>query len=64
MERFDASFKSYLEEGAALPVSLLVQFERATGRYEITFEDSDSSRWAVSPANIKSIREELRPAFG
>lgn len=55
---------SSYEEGDPLPVSLLVQFDRTTGQYEVTFEDTDTDRWAVTPATFSSIRRELRPDFG
>lgn len=56
-----AYLASHFEPGDALPVKLLVQFDRTQGKYTITFEDTDTSRWAVTPANIDTIREELRP---
>jgi len=53
----------YFGPDDALPIKLLVQFDSTTGRYGVTFEDTDAERWKVSPANIDAIREELRPAF-
>ena len=50
-------------QGESLPVSLLVQFDRGTGRFEVTFEDTDEDRWRVTPATFSSIRDELRPNF-
>lgn len=44
-----------------VPVQLLVQFDRTSGRYEITFEDTDRTRWKVTPANLDAVTEELRP---
>jgi hypothetical protein len=44
-------------------VKILVQFDRDSGKYEVTFEDDDASRWKVTPANIDQISEELRPHF-
>ena len=46
------------------PVAVLLQFERDTGRYELTFEDSDPSRWKVTPANFETIADDLRPRLG
>lgn len=46
-----------------LPKKLLVQFDRTKGRYGVTFEDEDESRWDVTPANYKDVREQLRPSF-
>lgn len=53
----------YFQPGEALPVKLLVQFERTTGRYEVTFEDSDETRWKLTPRNRTTIHDELRPSF-
>lgn len=58
-----AYLTSYFEPGDALPLKLLVQFDRTLGEYEVTFEDNDASRWKVSPSNIETVREELRPRF-
>lgn len=60
----EAYTASYYKPGEPLPVKLLVQFDRTTGKYEVTFEDTDVSRWNVSAANIEQLREELRPKFG
>ncbi|WP_203136976.1 hypothetical protein [Microbacterium sp. JZ31] len=46
-----------------LPKKTLVQFDRTSGRYGVTFEDEDASRWDVTPANYKDVREQLRPSF-
>ena len=54
-------FEGYYGEDESRPVRLLVQLVRATGTYEITFEDTDDSRWAVTADNLATIREELRP---
>lgn len=54
---------SHYAEEAPGPVALLVQFDRTTRDYEITFEDADASRWKVTPANLDEIRERLRPSF-
>lgn len=59
----NAYTESLYEPGAALPVAILVQFDRTKGEYEVTFEDSDVSRWKVTPANIDEIREKVRPSF-
>lgn len=54
---------SYFKPGEPLPVSLLVQFDRDAGKYEVTFEDTDADRWKLTPTNFSSLREELRPKF-
>lgn len=46
--------------GPAFPVKMLVQFERHTGMFDVTFEDHDSNRWAVSPMTVGLLRNELR----
>jgi hypothetical protein len=53
----------YYKPDQPLPVKILVQFDRTKGEYEVTFEDTDESRWQVTPENVDSIREELRPKF-
>ena len=49
--------------GETLPVGLLLQFDRESGRFEVTFEDTDRDRWKVIPANFDSIADDLRPTF-
>ncbi|WP_165962808.1 hypothetical protein [Occultella glacieicola] len=44
-----------------MPENLLVQFDRAVGQYKVIFEDTDSSRWKVTPENSDEVRAELRP---
>jgi len=58
-----AYLSDYYKPGESLPVKILVQFERTSGEYEVTFEDTDTARWSVTPKNITTIREELRPQF-
>jgi hypothetical protein len=59
----DAYTASHYEPGEALPLKILVQFDRATGRYEVTFEDRDETRWKATPRNFRQLREDLRPRF-
>jgi predicted nucleotidyltransferase len=42
---------------------LLIQMEKGSGRIKIDFEFDNPSRWSITPANMKQIREELRPYF-
>ena len=58
-----ASLDSYFTQGEERPLKLLVQFDRTLGAFEVTFEDADPTRWKVTPANIDSMSEELRPTF-
>jgi hypothetical protein len=59
----EAYLGGHAEPGQQPPLKLLVQVERDSGRYEVTFEDRDASRWKVTPANVHEISEELRPRF-
>lgn len=45
------------------PVAILLQLDRDSGTYEVTFEDVDAARWQVTPANLERISEDLRPTF-
>ncbi|WP_157550819.1 hypothetical protein [Nocardioides jensenii] len=58
-----AHLEIHYEPGEPLPLKILVQFDRVTGKYEVTFEDSDEERWAVTPRNFREMREQLRPEF-
>lgn len=60
----DAYLANSYTTDQAPPLKILVQFDRGSGTYELTFEDDDASRWKVTPANIDRIAEELRPTFG
>lgn len=51
------------EPGQVLPLKFLVQFNRDEGLFEITFEDTDAARWKVTPENISTAPQELRPEF-
>ncbi len=42
---------------------LLIQTEKQTGRIKIDFEFDDPERWAIKPAKLKELRENLRPDF-
>ncbi|CAH0123078.1 MULTISPECIES: hypothetical protein [unclassified Microbacterium] len=59
----DAYLASYFKDGDALPVQVLVQLDRTNGKYNVTFEDTDETRWKMTPRNRKVFREELRPKF-
>ncbi len=54
---------SYYRPGEALPRKVLVQLDRTTGKYGVTFEETDEERWKVTPHNFRQLREDLRPAF-
>lgn len=54
---------SYYTPGANLPRKALVQLNRTTGKYRVTFEETDEARWKVTPRNFRQLREELRPDF-
>lgn len=42
-------------------VAALVQIRRDTGRVTMDYEYADPARWKVTPANIATMPEELRP---
>jgi len=44
-------------------VQLLIQFDRKNNKVKLDFEFDNPSRWSITPANLKRIREELRPKF-
>jgi hypothetical protein len=52
---------SHYQPGEVLPRKALVQFDRVTGKYDVTFEDTDETRWKVTPQSFRELREELRP---
>ncbi|MCG7626737.1 MULTISPECIES: hypothetical protein [Rhodobacterales] len=60
------SIAAYLQEvygDTQPPIKMLLQFDRASGRFNVQFEDKDESRWQVRPADIHGYIEELRPKF-
>lgn len=59
----DAYIQSRYTPDQEPPVKFLMQFDRTKGTYEVTFEDSDVSRWKVTPANFSEMSEQLRPRF-
>lgn len=59
----EAYLASHYRPDQEPPVKILVQFDRDSGKYEVTFEDDDAARWKVTPANIEQISQELRPNF-
>ncbi|ATG47261.1 hypothetical protein CEW89_06565 [Celeribacter ethanolicus] len=63
---FEDDVAAYLKDiygNDKLPIKMLVQFDRLSGRYKTEFEDKDDSRWRVRPADINGYIEELRPKF-
>ncbi len=58
-----AYLETYYEPGDLLRVKILVQFERATGRYLVTFEDTDEERWKTRPGDFRQMCEQLRQGF-
>ena len=49
--------------GQEPPVAILLQLDRDSSTYEVTFEDVDAARWRATPANLVKISEDLRPTF-
>lgn len=62
-EAFIDYLRSVYTDDQQPPVKLLIQFDSISGRYEVTFEDNDRNRWAVTPRTLSTVREELRPKF-
>ncbi|MGO2518536.1 MAG: hypothetical protein ACTH8F_00285 [Microbacterium sp.] len=54
---------SYFAAGEALPVQMLVQLDRTKGKYVVTFEDTDATRWKMTPRNRNEFHATLRPTF-
>jgi hypothetical protein len=59
----DAYLECYVEPDQEPPLAILVQLGRTSGTYEVTFEHDDAARWKVTPANLETISEVLRPTF-
>ncbi|MGL4423254.1 MAG: hypothetical protein ACRCZF_21510 [Gemmataceae bacterium] len=45
------------------PIKMLLQFDRASGQFNVEFEDKNPKRWAVTPADIHGYIDSLRPKF-
>ena len=56
-----AYMESYYAPGERWPARMLVQFNRKSGQYKVLFEESDKSRWKLTPRNMDAMYEELRP---
>ena len=59
----DAYINGVYKPGDERPVKFLVQYSRTSGKYLITFEDTDATRWKVSMKNYKEVQQSLRPTF-
>lgn len=59
----DAYTSSYYKPGETLPVQVLVQLDRTKGKYNVEFEDTDETRWKLTPRNRNDFHESLRPKF-
>lgn len=44
-----------------LPAQILLQYDRTTRNYQLTFEDTDATRWQVTPDNVDEVAAQLRP---
>jgi len=51
------------EESKVDVVQILVQIRQSDLKIKIDFEYENRSRWSITPANMKEIKEDLRPAF-
>ena len=63
MEAFDQFVENTYGPDEPAPVKLLIQFNRDSGQYTVQYEDTDRLRWKVTPNNIDTIINELRPNF-
>ncbi|WP_132412952.1 hypothetical protein [Neorhizobium sp. S3-V5DH] len=45
-------------------LKMLLQFNKANGKFNVDFEYENSVRWQVTPWNIDTIVDELRPKLG
>ena len=62
----DDPVRAYLSDiygDTPFPISMLLQFDRSTGQFKTLFEDKDTSRWAVTPADIHGYIDRMRPRF-
>ncbi|KQY57368.1 MULTISPECIES: hypothetical protein [unclassified Nocardioides] len=59
----DAYTDSHYQPGEARPVQVLVQFDRGSGKYTVSIEDADETRWKMTPRNRNEFRDGLRPRF-
>jgi hypothetical protein len=42
-------------------IQCLIRIQRDTGKIAVDFEYEDPSRWAITPANVRQMAEQLRP---
>lgn len=65
MDAIDGSVCAYRrwlrKEGDEGFSSMLFQFNRITRRFNVDFVYGETTRWRVTPANIDTIADELRP---
>ena len=59
-----AFMKDRYPDAATMPVKVLFQLRLSDGAYDVTFEDSDRTRWQVTPLNYAQVPAELKPNFG
>jgi hypothetical protein len=65
VEREVNAYREWLrQEGDKGIIKMLFQFNRMTGKVNADFEYDDASQWQVTPKNLDSIVEELRPNLG
>lgn len=62
------AMRAYMESqyapGEPWPARLLLQFDRISGDYEITVEESATSRWQLHGENsVGELEDEIRPSF-
>lgn len=60
-DRFEALSVAMQKPDSGRWVAALVQIRRDTGRVTMDYEYTDPARWKVTPANIATMAEQLRP---
>ncbi|WP_112500418.1 hypothetical protein [Agrobacterium sp. lyk4-40-TYG-31] len=56
------SYRDWLkQENDKAVIKMLVQFNRASNKFNVDFEYENPARWSVTPSNVNEITKELHP---
>lgn len=56
------SYREWLkQENDKAVIKMLVQFNRASNKFNVDFEYENPARWSVTPSNVNEITKELHP---
>ncbi|NTE89614.1 hypothetical protein [Agrobacterium rubi] len=56
------SYRDWLkQENDKAVIKMLVQFNRASSKFNVDFEYENPARWSVTPSNLNEITKELHP---